>query len=156
MSVQTAAPPCLGYFDPTATECASCSMTEECIQTQASKIQSITELKQSQKTHQAIQHDQTQDEDMLGKNNNVKSSSNGTQIIRKHQRKRLEIPPVGTTLQTFYKGHTYQAQIVADPSNSQGDGRSILFEGTVYKTLTAAAHAIAPGINSGTVWQTVK
>ena len=154
MSVQTAAPSCLGYFDPTATECASCSMTEECIQTQASKIQSITETRQSQKTDQAIQHNQTQDDDLLDENNNVNSSSNDTQIIRKHQRKRLEIPPVGTTLKTTYKDQTYQAQVVADPSNSQGDGRSVLFNGTVYRTLTAAAHAIAPGINSGTVWQT--
>ena len=47
------------------------------------------------------------------------------------------------------------AIIVDDPSNKRSDGRSILFNGTVYRTLTAAAHAIAPGINSGSVWQEI-
>ncbi len=68
---------------------------------------------------------------------------------------RLEIPPVGSTIQTTYRGQTYEALIVDDPSNKRSNGRSILFNGTVYRTLTAAAHAIAPGINSGSVWQEI-
>jgi len=83
------------------------------------------------------------------------SQSGDEQHIPKHTRKPLEIPPVGSKIRTIHKGQTYEAVIVDDPGNTRSNGRSVLFNGTVFKTLTSAAHDISPGINSGSVWEQV-
>ena len=154
MSTQSMATPCLGFFDPAASECASCAVAHKCIHEQQSQLQTMDlppcreELPEKVEMVSNRQQPQSKAEAPA-------PSLAGTQIIRKHSRSRLEIPPVGVRLRTFHKGKTYEAVVVADASNLKGDGRSVLFEGKVYQTLTAAAHAIAPGINSGSVWQIV-
>ncbi|HQH73494.1 MAG TPA: hypothetical protein PK360_15580, partial [bacterium] len=141
-------PSCWGLFDPLAPECATCTVSGKCIDEQTQRIQQLhcdpeapAEISEPPEDSTPVEEDEPP----------VCSLTPGCQIIPKHLRKPLEIPPAGTRLRTSYKGRWYEAVVVHDPANHRSDGRSVRFNGEVYKTLTAAAHAIAPGINSGTV-----
>lgn len=149
-SVQT--PACFTLFDPAAPECAGCGIQTDCMKAQE---QHVLGLEPKAKEKEQIPEEPPKPEPKRKEKPTKKQptyTSDG-QYIPEHTRKPLEIPPVGSKIQTTYRGQTYQAVIVDDPSNKRSDGRSILFNGTVYRTLTAAAHAISPGINSGSVWQ---
>lgn len=147
-------PPCYALFDPVASECASCAVQAECINEQKQQVmnhqpapvQADNEAKEPANPPPVRKEKQSR---------NAAALSGDEQYIPEHTRKPLEIPSPGTRLQAAYKGKTYEALVVEDPSNPRFANRSVLFNGTVYKTLTAAAHAIAPGINSGSVWQII-
>lgn len=147
-------PPCYALFDPIAPECVSCGIQAECMREQEKRLRNHNSEKQKQNNKPAETQNQTSKPQRKEKPKTPHQIHTGdAQYIPEHTRKPLEIPPVGSKIQTVYKGQTYQAVIVDDPSNKRMEGRSILFNGTVYRTLTAAAHAISPGINSGSVWQ---
>lgn len=162
MSNQTIAsthPSCYGWFDPITPECASCLLSGDCMKEQAQQVQHLCESLpvSAMETETNTEPDTEILEELITGEDETDAgvSSPNCQIIPKHLRKPLEIPPVGTQLRTVYKGKTYKALVIDDPTNPRSGGRSICFKGETYQTLTAAAHAIAPGINSGTVWQTV-
>ncbi len=150
-------PSCLGLFDSLAPECASCAAFEPCLQIQEKNLQGLAVSQESNSTVREESKKEikpkTKTSTPSEKPEKDFAHNPNAQIIPKHLRKPLDIPPVGTHLLTQYRGNYYQAVVVADASNPRTGGRSILFDGTVYRTLTAAAHAIAPGINSGAVWQ---
>ncbi len=149
-------PSCFALFDPIAPECASCGIQTNCMREQERRLGDCD----SKQPQQSVETTPTSNQSLKPKRKEkiqtkIPSQTGDEQYIPEHTRKPLEIPPVGSTIQTTYRGKTYEAIIVDDPSNKRCDGRSILFNGTVYRTLTAAAHAIAPGINSGSVWQEI-
>ncbi len=148
-------PPCFALFDPITPECASCGIQTDCMREQEKHLSDPDsyQCQSSVKSPETSNPKPTRKEKLPAKYQ--VTSSGDEQYIPEHTRKPLEIPPVGSTIQTTYRGQVYEAVIVDDPSNKRSDGRSILFNGTVYRTLTAAAHAIAPGINSGSVWQEI-
>ena len=149
-------PPCFALFDPIAPECASCGIQTDCMREQERRLSDCDSKQPPQSVESAPTSNQSLKPKRKEKNQTKITNQTGDeQYIPEHTRKPLEIPPVGSTIQTTYRGQTYEAVIVDDPSNKRSDGRSILFNGTVYRTLTAAAHAIAPGINSGSVWQEI-
>lgn len=144
-------PACFSMFDPIAPECIECGIQSECIKKQELALKSrITEEQEDTEKITPQETDQPKVQNL-----SEPTKPNGVQNIPQHSRKPLEIPPVGSKISASYKGSIYEALIVNDPTNKRGDGRSILFNGTVYRTLTAAARAIAPGINSGCVWTEV-
>ena len=161
-------PSCIGMFDPLAGECSSCAIINECIHQQEKQLSELNGNMQNvvsaADTNEVVPEEEVTEEiaemdneetveESVEESNAQKMDKTNAQIIRKHMRKRLEIPTVGTKLFTTYKGENFEAVVIDDPENQQTGGRSILFNGEVYKTLTAAAHAIAPGIHSGSVWQ---
>ncbi len=147
-------PHCFALFDPLAPECASCGIQTDCMRAQEKHIQSQVSERSNQNANSNVATQQNPIPERKEKQTkNQVNRSGDAQFIPEHTRKPLEIPPVGSKIQTTYRGQTFEAVIVDDPSNKRMEGRSILFNGTVYRTLTAAAHAISPGINSGSVWQ---
>ncbi len=152
-------PQCFALFDPIAPECASCGIQTDCMRAQEKRVNiHASECSKQTPSTTATPKANPKPQRKKAQPQYQATSSNypatgDEQYIPEHTRKPLEIPPVGSRIKTFYRGESYEALIVDDPSNSRSDGRSILFNGTVYRTLTAAAHAIAPGINSGSVWQ---
>ncbi len=153
MSTPSTAPSCLGLFDSTAPECASCTLVSECVREQERQLAALTAEDPPQESHPPAKAKRSKPK--KDRKSETVSRTGNAQLIRKHTRQRLEIPPVGTKLQTDYKGTTYKAEVISDPANAKSGGRSVLFNGAAYETLTAAAHAIAPGINSGSVWRAV-
>jgi hypothetical protein len=153
-------PSCFALFDPLAPECANCEIQAACMKEQAailamSQAESQQVRPENPKAPNPPQNG-TRKETPSSKPKPIQSLTSGEeQFIPEHTRKPLEIPPVGSTIQTTYRGQLFEAVIVDDPANKRMEGRSILFKGTVFRTLTAAARAISPGINSGTVWQVV-
>lgn len=145
MDTSVQGPSCFSLFDPIAQECAQCQIQSSCIASQEMRLQSLKPAEVQQVKPQPIQT-----------SNRVQSEEDEEQHIPEHTRKPLEVAPVGSRIQATYKGKTYHAQIVQDASNKRTDGKSILFNGSVYRTLTAAARAIATGINSGSVWNVVE
>ena len=147
-------PQCYALFDPIAPECTNCGMQADCIKEQERRLKAHAlddDQHSTLKASTSILSPKRKE-----KEHKTTSIQNGEeQCIPEHTRKPLEIPLVGTRIQARYKGQVYEAEIVDDPDNQRSGGRSILFNGNIYKTLTAAAHAIAPGINSGSVWQVV-
>lgn len=61
-------------------------------------------------------------------------------IDKPHRNKKGELPPIGTSLTGKFRGVKYHAVIVEDPNSPLL--KDVLYEGTLYKTLTAAAKAI--------------
>ncbi len=152
-------PQCFALFDPITPECVSCGIQADCMRAQEKRVK-IHASKCSEQTSATTtklkatpnpQRKKAQSKQQATPSNCP--TTGDEQYIPQHTRKPLEIPPVGSKIKTYYRGESFEALIVDDPSNKRSDGRSILFNGTVYRTLTAAAHAIAPGINSGSVWQ---
>lgn len=164
-------PSCYSLFESTAPECMKCGIQADCMKEQEKRltstdsepatqrdntdksVQEVTATPQPNHNPKPKQNSNPQRKEETPKNQSPITGD--TQFIPEHSRTPLEIPSVGSTIQTTFKGKTYEALIVDDPSNKRGDGRSILFNGTVYRTLTAAAHAISPGINSGSVWEKI-
>jgi hypothetical protein len=153
-------PSCFTLFDPLAPECANCEIQAACMEEQAAVL--TMEQAENPQVSPVIQEapippqNSTRKENFSSNPKPIQSLASGEeQYIPEHTRKPLEIPPVGSTIQTTYRGQLFEAVIVDDPANKRMEGRSILFKGTVFRTLTAAARAISPGINSGTVWQVV-
>ncbi len=148
-------PSCFALFDPIAPECASCGIQTDCMREQEKRLSDCDSKQPPQSVESAsTSNPKPKRKEKMPAKKQI-TTSGDEQYIPEHTRKPLEIPPVGSTIQTTYRGQVYEAIIVDDPSNKRSDGRSILFNGTVYRTLTAAAHAIAPGINSGSVWQEI-
>lgn len=165
MSANTITPSCLGFFEPLATECQQCLVTNACLKHQyqlvkgaqpmtADSIPEDAKLELKEATAEEEDKEQTPEpeEEPDTDTSQVIQAGPGVQIIPRHQRAPLEMPALNTKISAIYKNREYRAVIGPDPENLHTGGRSVIFKGKTYKTLTAAARAIHPSINSGRVW----
>lgn len=148
MDTSASKPTCFTWFDSTAHECSQCSLRNECLKEQERVLSAHNQESEQQEPETAECEEQLSNEEPQ----TAPQVLFGNENVPKHKRQFLEIPPAGTCLTTTFKGQAYEAVVVDDPSNRRGNGRSILFNGTIYKSLTAAARAISTGINSGGIW----
>ncbi len=158
---------CMGLYNPAEQACKKCQSKSQCVAKQAEIFASENPTLQKQETQTEKRLVSKQTEDTNAKHNIqtnyqqkrqrkkhwIQEQANGdTQLIPEHIRKRLEMPPIGTIIQMKDKGKIYQATIVQDASNRKSEGKSVLLDGQIFRSLTSAARHIDPFINSGRVW----
>lgn len=65
-----------------------------------------------------------------------------------------EMPPVGTRLRGKVRGREVYAEIISNPESKAG--KSILFEGNIYHSMTAAAQAVTGySVNGWRFWEII-